>query len=152
MRTDHYVLWKDDKIDKQSMKKISKETEVYVYPKDNVEDAVALIKKKKYAALKLITNASDAENLIKQARKIIGSNFVCLVFDDENDQNNNMKWVSEMENVLLTRDSEDLQEFAKLEMNLLKLLDFVEKLKKKRREQWHSIQYKEKRTIAFPKL
>ena len=132
MRTDHYVLWKDDKIDKQSMKKISKETEVNVYHKDNVEDAVALIEKKKYAALKLITNASGAENLIKQARKIIGSNFVCLVFDDKNDQNNNMKWVSEMENVLLTRDSEDLQEFAKLEMNLLKLLDFVEKLKKKR--------------------
>ena len=130
MRTDHYVLWKDDKVDLQFLKKISKETEVNVYHKDNVEDAVALIKKKKYAALKLITNASDAENLIKQARKIIGSNFVCLVFDDENDQNNNMKWVSEMENVLLTRDSKDLQEFAKLEMNINKLLEFVEKLKK----------------------
>ena len=88
MRKDYYILWKDENLDNNEnseyMKDLSKNMEVNVYGKKSVEEAVDIIRKKKYAAVKLITNAGGDQktgrDLILQAREIIGSNFICLVF------------------------------------------------------------------------
>ncbi|KAK8881330.1 hypothetical protein M9Y10_004065 [Tritrichomonas musculus] len=154
MRKDHYILWKyDNEANKRYskfMKEIKEDMEVNVYAKDNIIDAATLIHKKKYAALKLITNTTEAEYLIKLARKIIRSNFVCLVYADEKDQNNHMKWISEMENVLFTKDPEDFKKFAALEMNIVPLLEFIDGLKRKYETDDYHFKINEKKLLYFP--
>ena len=63
---------------------LKKRLEVNIYPRDKIEDALKVIKKKKFACFKLITNAGGEEKsgkeLIEKAREIVRSNFVCLVF------------------------------------------------------------------------
>lgn len=98
MRKDHCIIWKDENISNDENSKylieLSKNSEINVYTKNNVDSAIDLIRKKKYSALKLITNAGANKNgrdLILQARKIIGSNFVCLVFAVSE---GHMEWIS----------------------------------------------------------
>ena len=57
--------------------------EVNVYKKNSISDALNLIRKKKKNMFKLIINTSkdlNGKELIVEARKIIGPNFVCIAF------------------------------------------------------------------------
>lgn len=95
-----------------SIKQTFSNTEIYeifalaiivnVYVKSNADAAVDVIRKKKYAAVKLITKAGSdlgCPDLILRSREIIASNFVCIVFSPTGDH---IEWIPEMENVLLT--------------------------------------------------
>lgn len=132
MRTDYFILWKDENIgnleNTRYMKELSKKMQVNVYFKRTVNDALQLINLKKKNKIKLITNGGNelsGKRLIEEARKITRSNFVCLVFARDY---NHFQWISKMENVLFTNDSSFFREFASLQMNIDEVLRFVEKL------------------------
>ena len=155
LRKDHYILYNDENLNddecSEFMNEILTISEVNVYSKSNIDDSVDLIRKKKYVAVKLITCAvSDlsSRDLIIQSRQIIGSNFVCLVFSPTE---NNIDWISKMENVLLTTDYEDVKKFASLKMNINDLLAFIQDLKNKYEKNGFHFSINEKELLLFPK-
>lgn len=134
MRKEHFILWKDDDIrnseNAEYMKDLQKEMEVNVYGVDSVSKAVEIIQRKKRNKIKLMTNAGKSltgKKLIEEARKIIGSNFVCLVFARSH---GHLEWIKDMENVLFTTSSDDFRRFAKLDMNKTEILNFAHDLEK----------------------
>ena len=97
------------------MEQISKKTDVNFYYAKSYEEAIEISNLKKRNKFKLITSSGVNQNgkkLIEEIRKIVKSNFVCLVFAWSM---NNIDWVTQMENVLFTNDGEDFKEFARLE-------------------------------------
>lgn len=132
MRTDYFILWKDENIENNEntnyMKELSREIQVNIYFKRQLDDAINLINLKKLNRIKLITNGGaqlTGKKLIEEARKIIKSNFVCLVFASDI---RHYEWVSQMENVLFTNNPVFFREFARLNMNMADVLDFIHKL------------------------
>lgn len=132
MRKDHFILWKDDNIDNSEnsayFNDLSRRMEVNVYKENSVIGALKLIRKKKKNMFKLITNAGkdlNGKELINEARKIIGANFVCLVFASNVDH---YKWIKEMENVLFTVRPELFKRFCELKLNEKEVLEFVSRL------------------------
>lgn len=118
MRTDYFILWKDENIENNEntnyMKELSREIQVNIYFKRQLDDAINLINLKKLNRIKLITNGGaqlTGKKLIEEARKIIKSNFVCLVFASDI---RHYEWVSQMENVLFTNNPVFFREFARL--------------------------------------
>lgn len=135
MYTDHFILWKDDHIHNDENLKyaeeISKIIEINICQADSNKEALDIIKLKKRNKIKLITNGGDDGNskiLIQEARKIIGSNFVCLVFARSN---RHKDWITEMENVLFTNDPDDFKKFVALKMDQKDILGFINNLQKK---------------------
>ncbi|KAK8857555.1 hypothetical protein M9Y10_015960 [Tritrichomonas musculus] len=156
MRKDHYILWMDENLDNNEnskyMKELSKNMEVNIYGVKSVDEALKIIKTKKYAAIKLITSAGGDKKtgkvLIEEARKIIHSNFVSLVFTSNV---NHMEWVSQMENVILTTNQEEFKEFAKINMNVVNILDFVNKIRKPYEKQTgYQFKINEEELLHFP--
>lgn len=136
IRRDHCIIWKDERIKETDinaifLRKLSKEKEINTYFMHSNEEALKIIKNKKYASFKLITSGGGSEllgkNLIVDARNIIGSRFVCLVFATNIELH--MDWISKMKNVLFASVDEYFQAFAQLDMNLKDILDFESKLK-----------------------
>lgn len=132
MRSDYFILWKDENItnseNSEYMKDLSKKIEVNVYFKSSVDEALNLIRLKKYNKIKLITNGGHeltGKKLIQEARKIIGSNFLCFVFAS-NDRH--LNWVLDMENVIFTTIPKVFKEFAELKMNMNDVLNFIRRL------------------------
>lgn len=79
------------------MKELSNKINVNIYFEETIEDAIDIIDIKKYNRLKLITNGGESlsgKKLIEDARKILHSNFVCLVFARNRDH---LKWILQME-------------------------------------------------------
>ena len=131
-RTDHFILWKDENIEsnenKYYMEILSYKSEVNVYFMDNVDNAIELIELKKRNKFKLITNAGidlSGKKLINEARKIVGSNFICLVFAMSE---SHLDWVCKMENVLFTNDEDDFRKFAEIELNNEEIIKFANEL------------------------
>lgn len=57
--------------------------EVNAYSESSDSCALAILRIKKHSKVKLITNRGvnlSGKSLIEQARNIIGSNFICMVF------------------------------------------------------------------------
>lgn len=151
MKADHLILWKDENIQNSEnaeyMRDLSKRIEVNLYGKKSVEEAVEVVKLKKYNKIKLITNGGNqlsGKKLIEESRKIIGSNFVCLVFARST---NHFEWVKNMENVLLTFNAEAFRKFAALKMNQKDVLDYIDYL-----EKLHGFKYKinKESLLRFP--
>ena len=154
MRKDHYILWKDEKLDNSEnagyMNDLSKNMEVNIYGKKSVAEALEVIRKKKYAAVKLMTNAGEnltGKDLIIKAREIVGSDFVCLVFAGSK---GHMEWISKMKNVILTTDSDEFKEFAALKMNVVSVLNFIEKIRGKYETRDYKFQIDEESLLKFP--
>lgn len=151
MKADHYILWKDENLEGSEnssyLKELSQRIEVNVYGKSSYEEAIEVIKLKKHNKVKLITNGGQGltgKKLIEKSRDIIGSNFVCLVFAGTLEH---MSWVENMENVLLTTDTDAFKKFAELKMNQTDVLDYIKYL-----ENLHSLKFKikEDSLLKFP--
>lgn len=129
MRKEFYILWKDENIanseNSRYLNELSKQMEINVYTKNNVDDALEIIQKKRKNKIKLITNGGQGltgKKLIEEARKIYGSDFVCLVFAGSSDH---IEWVSKMKNVLFTTSPADFRKFAALDFNKKDVLGFI---------------------------
>ena len=155
-RKDYYILWKDENVQNGEnadyMKQLSKKMEINIYAESNVSSALEIIRTKKFAKIKLITNGGKnltGKTLIEQARSIIGSNFVCLVFAGTK---RHMEWVSKMENVLFTTSPKDFNEFAEIDMNKNDILAFTDKLKNKYETDGYKFKINESQLLYFPKV
>lgn len=132
MRSDSLIVWKDENIENNEnlgyMKYLEKKCQINVYKCKSVSEGVDLINLKKHNKIKLITNGGinlTGKQLIEQARKIVGSNFVCLVFAGSR---NHIEWVEKMPNVLLTTKTEMFKKFADLEMEQNAMNQFINEL------------------------
>ena len=134
MRRDYYILWKDESINDNNedyifLNQISLKKEVNAYTKLNIRNALEIIRTKKYAKIKLITNGGDQTSggkpLIEKARLKTHSNFLCLVYAGSL---HHAQWISQFENVLFTIDPDGFKKFVELKMNLDDVSAFIENL------------------------
>lgn len=151
MRKDHYILWKDENLGNKEkteyLKQLSKNLEVNIYAKEKNDDAYKVLKTKKHVMVKLISNSLNGKEFINNARDFIGTHFVSLVFTNSTDH---MSWVSEMENVLLTTDPEDLKKFAALKMDENDVFAFANYLKSKYETSQYKFNINKSELLHFP--
>ena len=134
MRSDHYVLWKDEHIDtdynQSYFRSVNEKIQVNMYGKKTVDEALDVIRLKIRNRVKLITNGGDTftgRRLINEARNIVGSNFICLVFSYHTHHSD---WIVKTENVLYTNYIDMFEKFSLLKMEEKSILDFINELEK----------------------
>lgn len=135
MRRDYCMIWKDEHIDNNEnsgyVKQLSDAIEVNIYFTKSVEEASGIIERKKKNKIKLITNGGGpdktGQKLIRAARNIVGSDFVCLVFAGDR---HHLDWVKTMPNVLFTTNTDMFKKFASLEMKEDPIVKFIDELQK----------------------
>jgi len=131
MRCEYLIIWRDYNFDinnpnnykekyfkkmvkfNNEIKKFSsREVDSKVYYAKTSEDAIKLIKRKKYNKIILITNGNNnAEEYINNAREIIGCNCFSLV--SAFDPSNHLDWVCKMRNTLISNKKEFHERFIK---------------------------------------
>lgn len=84
VRKDYYILWKSDRINEpinvNDLKALNDNLQVNIYGCKTDEEAIEIIQRKRSNRLKLIVDKES--DLIRQAREIIGSKFLCFIFYD----------------------------------------------------------------------
>ena len=118
-RVEYLIIWRDFNFDPSNinnfaledflkMQKFHREIKAFalrdvnarLYQMTNDEDALDLLKRKKYNKVIIITNGyNDGKNFILKSRKIIGANAIAAV--SSYNIANHIEWVKNMENVLL---------------------------------------------------
>ncbi|KAK8838654.1 hypothetical protein M9Y10_032690 [Tritrichomonas musculus] len=101
-----------------------------MYVKKTVEEALSFIRLKIKNRVKLITNGSQdftGREFIIEARNIVGSNFICLVFSRHR---YHCDWILQTENVLYTSKIDMFEKFSLLKMDKKSLLGFIDELEK----------------------
>ena len=84
---------------------ISRELDSKIYYVETTEEALALIERKKYNKIFIITNGNNnAKEFIKEARKIIGSDVIAAV--SVYNIPLHISWIKTMKNILLLNDQE----------------------------------------------
>ena len=101
-----------------------------MYGRKSVEDSLDFIRSKIKNRVKLITNGGKdfvGKKLIEEARKIVGSNTICLVFANSE---RHLKWILQTENVLFTNCNLMFDKFTLLKMDKKSVLGFIDELEK----------------------
>ena len=128
-RTSYCIIWADELSQYSNhLQKLRDNVEVNVYSVNSIEDSNKIIELKKRNVIKLIissNNKSWCNIIIENARKIFGSNVVCLIYSEHPNHTN---FAKSLENVLFTNDVEYLIEFAEMDMKLNNISDFSKKL------------------------
>ena len=122
-RDEFCVIWKDDnfspnpvynnKFDEifkkflaRRMEYIQEQIKFNVYPCETSEEALELVKRKKYSKIILISNAGknlSGKQFIIDARKIIGNDVIALFLCY---QDKHLKWIKEMKNAIFSNEPE----------------------------------------------
>lgn len=129
---DYFILWKVSRVDeeiKNYKKTFLSILHVNFYCFTSFDKALEMIKLKRKNPIRLVTNSGDnlaGTKLIREARKIVGSNFLCLIFDKKGKDFDRMP---ELENVLLTTSPQYFGKFAALPMDVNKQLNYIDDLK-----------------------
>ena len=127
-RVEYCVIWRDDnfspkpvfnnKFDeifksflKERLKYINQNAKYNIYPCETSEEALALVKRKKYNKIILISNVGKnfgGKLFIDEARKIIGNNVIALflAYDDSH-----LNWIKNYENALFSNDPKFYEEY-----------------------------------------
>lgn len=124
VRNDYFILWKNENFDNKAIelyKNELKDAQANSYFCKTDEEAIEIIQRKKNNRLKLITDKNS--NLIEQAREIIGSNFLCLIF---NESLNSGDRTSDKENVIFTGIKEDVIDFCNKPFTKRKYQEFID--------------------------
>ena len=120
-RNEYCVIWRDDNFSPnpvyhnefdETFKKFLKKRKKYIeqianfniYTFDNTEDALKLIKKKKYNKIILISNVGKnfgGRDFITKARKIIGNDVIALFLAYKK---THLDWIKEFKNALFSND------------------------------------------------
>ena len=147
------ILWKDEHLDNSEnsryMKELSEKMQVNVYSRKSLEESMEVVRLKRKNVIKLITNGGanlSGKKLIEEARKVIGSDFVCLVFAMSW---GHFEWVKNMKNVLLTNKAEMFRKFAALNMEINSIMGFIDEL-----EKLHKVKYyiDQNQLLNFPNI
>ena len=160
-RDEFCVIWRDvnfsqnpvynnefDELFKKFLKKrieyIQEQVKFNVYPCETSEEALKLIKRKKYSKIILISNVGDdlsGKQFISDARKIIGSDVIALFLCYNK---NHLNWIKEFKNALFSNDSSFYEEYLecfvtergldmkkKNELISEKIINLIKKMQKK---------------------
>lgn len=126
-----FVLWFNKVVEfDQYYHQIKHSCEFNIYCKNNLDDAVGFVDKKKRNKLKLIVSVDDVESckeIIEKIRECHLSNFICLIFSKNLEL---LNLAISMENVLFTDQSKYLKKFIKIKLIKEKILNFSQKLSK----------------------
>ena len=129
---------------KQRMEYIQEQVKFNAYPCQTSEEALKLIKRKKYSKIILISNVGDdlsGKNFIKDARKIIGSDIIALFLCYNK---SHLNWIKDFKNSLFSNDAKFYEEYlecfvteTKLDLNKKnqiikgKVLELIKKIQGK---------------------
>ena len=127
-RVEYCVIWRDnnfsskpvfnnkyDKIFKSFLKErlkyINQNAKYNIYPCEKSEEALALVKRKKFNKIILISNVGEnfgGKLFIDEARKIIGNNVIALflAYDDSH-----LNWIKNYENALFSNEPKFYEEY-----------------------------------------
>ena len=129
-RNEYCVIWRDTNFSSKSLynnefdqkfKKFLKERIKYIqynsnfniYSFDNSEEALSLIKRKKYNKIILISNVGDdldGKFFIENARKLIGNDVIVLFLAYNL---SHLKWITNYKNALFSNDAKFYEEYLK---------------------------------------
>ena len=127
-RVEYCVIWRDDnfspkpvfnnKFDeifksflKERLKYINQNAKYNIYPCETSEEALALVKRKKYNKIILITNVGKnfgGKLFIDEARKIIGNNVITLFLAYNS---SHLDWIKNYENALFSNDPKFYEQY-----------------------------------------
>ena len=137
-RNEYCIIWRDPNFGKKNYFSsfldnfksiIEKDSKMNIYFEKSVENALEIVKKKKYNKLILISSIGldlSGKRFIEVARKILGFNIVILFFSSNL---THLSWIKDFENVLYTNHSEFCKEYIMNynEKGLLKLKEKIER-------------------------
>ena len=141
-RKEYCVIWRDNnfsskpiynnqyddifkKFLKERMKYVEQYAEQNIYPCESTEEALELVKRKKYNKIILISNVGSdlgGKKFIDEARKIIGSDVIALFLAYKTEH---LKWIKDYKNALFSNDPIFYEEYLKC---------FSEEIYKKKKE------------------
>ena len=127
-RVEYCVIWRDDnfspkpvfnnKFDeifksflKERLKYINQNAKYNIYPCETSEEALALVKRKKYNKIILLSNVGKnfgGKLFIDEARKIIGNNVITLFLAYKS---SHLDWIKNYENALFSNDPKFYEEY-----------------------------------------
>ena len=128
IRNEYYVIWRDNNFSPESQwnneydeifKKFLKQRKKYIeqmakfniYPCQSSEEALELVKRKKYNKIILISNVGKNDegiNFVSEARKIIGNNAIVLFSAY---QGKHIKKIKEIKNALFSNDASFFEKY-----------------------------------------
>ena len=127
-RKEYCVIWRDNnfsskpvynnqydeifkKFLKERMKYVEQYAEQNIYPCETTEEALELIKRKKYNKIILLSNVGSdlgGKKFIDEARKIIGNNVIALFLAYNKEH---LKWIKDYKNALFSNDPNFYEEY-----------------------------------------
>ena len=127
-RVEYCVIWRDDNFSlkpvfnnefdeifksflKERLKYINQYAKYNIYPCETSEEALALVKRKKYNKIILISNVGKnfgGKLFIDEARKIIGNNVITLFLAYKS---SHLDWIKNYENALFSNDPKFYEEY-----------------------------------------
>ena len=127
-RMEYCVIWRDNnfsknpvynnrfdaifkKFLKERMQYIKKNSKYNIYPCETTEEAINLIKRKKYSKIILISNIGTdlgGKDFVEKARDIIGSNIIVLFLAYNQEH---LKWVVNFKNAIFSNEPKYYEEY-----------------------------------------
>ena len=143
-REEYVIVWRDDNFSKeaiwnnkfdnifknflsQCIKYIRQSAKYNVYPCQTTEEALEIIKRKKYNKIILISNVGPnlgGKTFVEEARKIIGDVIVMFLAYNED----HLNWITETKNALFANKSEFYEEYLDSFGSKSKMDQLIEKL------------------------
>ena len=148
-RDEYCIIWRDDNFSKDPVffneydqkfkdylkkliKYIQQSAKLNVYPCKTTDEALALVNRKKYNKIILISNGGgntlSGRDFINKARYIIGNNVIALISAYSSDH---LKWIKDYPNTLFSNQAELTEEFLESFAHptpKLKILELAQKL------------------------
>ena len=144
-REEYCVIWRDDNFSekavynnefdetfknylKERMKYIKQTSKYNIYPCETTEEALQLVKRKKYNKIILLSNVGKnrvGEQFVDEARKIIGNEVLVLFVAY---MNNHLNWIKEKKNALFCNKSEFYEEYLDCFTDESKLKEVIKQL------------------------
>jgi len=118
---------------KERLKYINQQSNYNIYPCESSEEALELIKRKKYNKIVLISNIGEdygGKFFVENARKIIGSNIITLFIAAKR---SHLNWIKDFKNAIFSNEPEFDEEFLRcfngknIEYNIICLVNKLEK-------------------------
>ena len=152
-REEYCVIWRDDNFSKKAvwgnefdetfknylkerMKYIKQTSKYNIYPCETTEEALQLVKRKKYNKIILLSNVGKnrvGEQFVDEARKIIGNEVLVLFVAYMTDH---LNWIKEKKNALFCNKSEFYEEYLDCFTDKWKLQELIQKF-----EQYYKVQF-----------
>ena len=145
-REEYVIVWRDDNFSKkaiwnnkfdnifktflgQCIKYIRQSAKYNVYPCQTTEEALEIIKRKKYNKIILISNVGPnlgGKTFVEEARKIIGDVIVMFLAYNAD----HLNWITKTKNALFSNESEFYEEYLDSFGSKSKMDQLIEKLQK----------------------